>query len=121
MDNIDSHPGSEPTDADPKPGIRVVFLAGFFAGSIFGLLVLAVRGHLRDAMTQNPLSPFGTFLGVGLVGSILGGVGGLSLRMLLGSRPGAWKWRVSIAVATLISAAAGLGTARFLVALLWGD
>jgi hypothetical protein len=108
----------EPTESDPTAGIRAVFLAGFFTGNACGLLYLAITGHLWESFTQNPLALFGAFLGIGLVGSMIGGVCGLSLKLLLGKgKPNA----VPVVVAGVASAALGLWITTFLVAALWSS
>jgi hypothetical protein len=111
---------SEPLDPNPIPGIRAVFLAGFLTGDLCGLVYLAIIGHLWESILLNPLALIGAFLGIGLVGTMIGGVSGLSLGLLLGAHKGTVGRQVPFVVAGMTSAATGLLITRYLVATLWG-
>jgi hypothetical protein len=95
-----------------------VFLAGFFTGNACGLLYLGVTGHPWESVTLSPLALVGAFLGVGLVGAMIGGVCDLSLRLLLGEGKTTAGWQAPAVVAGVASATIGLWITGFLVAAL---
>lgn len=106
-------------DSDPTSGIRAVLLVGFLSGDTFGLLYLTFTGHLLESLWLNPLALFGAFLGIGMVGAMIGSVFGLSSRMLLGKRWAKNGWLVPVLVAGTASGVAGLLQAYVLVALVF--
>ncbi|MSQ96742.1 MAG: hypothetical protein EXR98_19610 [Gemmataceae bacterium] len=112
---------SEVEDSNPVPGIRGVFIAGFFSGNISGLTYLTINGHLIDSVTLNPIALIGAFLGIGLVGAMLGGLSGLSVKLLRGAMKAKDGWHIPVAVAAAVSATVGLLISWPLIAVLFGD
>jgi hypothetical protein len=95
------------TIPSPISGIRAVFLAGFFTGNAFGLLYLLFSGNLLGSL-MNPLALGGAFIGVGILGTMIGGITGLGLRLLLGEQDASKGWEAPIIASVIASALMGL-------------
>jgi hypothetical protein len=78
---------------EPSPGHRAVFLAGFFSGNVTGLADTAARGVLLEAVWRGPLSMYGYFLAIGLMGMWPAAFVGMSVRLVqekTGRYPAGW-------------------------------
>jgi hypothetical protein len=106
---------------DPTPAIRAVLLTGFFSGNAVGLVYMAVRGVLLEAIQLNPLAVFGGFLFVGLLGLMVGAFSGLSLKLLLDKVSGdTAPWWMPAFVAGCFSALVGFYVTHGMTSFFWG-
>jgi hypothetical protein len=101
-------------ESDPRPGIRAVLLTGFCAGNVCGALYAVLSGRLFrlwwwDASALVALA--GIVLGVGLVGTMVGAVVGLSARLLLRGA----GWWPPVLLSAIASGAVGLVIAGVLL------
>lgn len=96
----------QPSERDPTPAIRVVFLASFVSANLAGAIYLLANGYAGDAIA-NPLAVLGGALGVGLAGMMLGGVCGLALRLLLARARSDASWGVPIVAPVAVAGALG--------------
>ncbi|HZZ82388.1 MAG TPA: hypothetical protein VFE62_28070 [Gemmataceae bacterium] len=98
--------------ADPRPGIRAVFLSGFLGGILVGLLYVLVTGYLFTITWFEDPSVFlifaGVALGVGILGAMFGTFVGLVVRLLLHGTRVSDSWWPSILLSGLTSALIGL-------------
>ena len=112
---------SEPVDSNPIVGSRAVFIAGFLTGNVCGLVYLGVGGHLWESVSLNPIALIGAFLGIGLVGTLIGGMSGLALKLLLDAQMVTRGWLAAVIIAGLTSGLTGLLITGYLVVELWYD
>ncbi|MEI7687284.1 MAG: hypothetical protein WCL32_19930 [Planctomycetota bacterium] len=108
--------------ADPRPGIRAVLMTGFLSGNIVGLLYVLLMGYLLQSWwfdLGSLLAAFGTIIGVGVVGVMVGAVAGLSARVFLHGMRISESWWPPVILSGLASASLGFCIAVFLVAALF--
>ena len=93
-------------EPDPTPGIRLVILGGFLGANAGSFLSLVARGYVSEVLV-NPLAIFGGFMGIGLLGAMVGSISGLSLRLLLERLKLAIGWHLPVVLAIIAAAMLG--------------
>jgi xanthosine utilization system XapX-like protein len=109
-------------ESDPRPGIRAVLLTGFCAGNVCGLLYALLTGHLFEPWWSDAyalLALAGTVAAVGLMGTMVGALVGLSARLLLHGAGLSQSWWPPVLVSGIASGSLGIATAAFLVGALF--
>jgi hypothetical protein len=109
-------------EADPRPGIRAVLLAGFLAGNLVGLLYALLTGHLFEPGWADlyALAALGGIVAaVGVAGTMLGAIVGLSARLLQHGTGESESWWFPVLLSGLVSGLLGLCIAGFLVSALF--
>jgi len=109
-------------ESDPRPGIRAVLVTGFCAGNVCGMLYALLSGHLFEAWWSDPyalLALAGSMLCVGVMGTMVGALVGLSSRLLFHGTGVSESWWPPVVLSAIASGLLGICVAGFLVGALF--
>jgi hypothetical protein len=97
---------AEPSEPDPTPGIRAVFLCSFVVADLGGGVALIAGGYASVAIDNLP-AVLGGLLGVGVAGMAIGGAFGLAVRLLMEREKRNASWRGPVLLAAVVAGTLG--------------